>query len=467
MLDAWWSHSRSGGWTANTIGKTYAEAILVLSQLQTDSCGWVLSYPTARQLRDQLWREMGNLWAICDQVPFPIKQIPFGGRLDKPATISQSAMRIEISGPSDAPTADAWAYGISPAHSSDEAEASQRMQGYHHHHKTCLHFGEASIVRKPRWDAAARMALHKWSAWGNPIAEDDQFAQFLNSLPTSARFQFSGQDCLDWQRKHGFISGLLTPETAEEFESKWHGTDIYYMGWLGRPAPKSSKAVVPYAWMLACVDCEPAPNPRRILAVDVAGRGTEGDRTVITRLVGGYLTQPVVTRGLEETEIVDEVVKLLDTPLQGWPWEVRIDDTGIGHGVTDILRRELARLNLSAVVSVIPITFGAGPSASRLVELPGGGKQAAFRNIETECYWDMRLLCQARAICVPNDHELLREVTTRDVEVGPDGRLRLQGKDEFKARHSGLSPDKADSAAMACWQNLVEKPVDNAWAISL
>jgi hypothetical protein len=68
---------------------------------------------------------------------------------------------------------------------------------------------------------------------------------------------------------------------------------------------------------------------------------------------------------------------------------------------------------------------------------------------------------------VPNDHELLREVTTRDVEVGPDGRLRLQGKDEFKARHSGLSPDKADSAAMACWQNLVEKPVDNAWAISL
>jgi phage terminase large subunit len=110
---------------------------------------------------------------------------------------------------------------------------------------------------------------------------------------------------------------------------------------------------------------------------------------------------------------------------------IKVDDAGVGGGVTDALRavaREDPRL------TIVPCNFG-GPGDDHYVNATGvmwGFLREAMRTDE---------------LAIPNDDDLIGQLTTRKYKVTPRG-IQLETKDEMRKRKLP-SPDRADALALA------------------
>jgi hypothetical protein len=124
-----------------------------------------------------------------------------------------------------------------------------------------------------------------------------------------------------------------------------------------------------------------------------------------------------------------EVAGLVRATAEEWgvcPEAVRVDDSGLGGGVTDRLH-ELD-------IPVEPVNFGAGAV-----------DREHFRNRRAECYWALR-----SALSPDRDGGPWR-VPRRwaDVRLDSSGRIQLESKDEVKRKNDGRSPDEADALALS------------------
>lgn len=158
----------------------------------------------------------------------------------------------------------------------------------------------------------------------------------------------------------------------------------------------------------------------KVLGVDVARFGD--DRTVLCPRQGRVAMSPTVLRNADTMEVAGRVAQYI----RKWqPDGVFIDLTGIGAGVVDRLRE----LNHD-VVGV----ENAGRSAAEECDRKGD-----------EMWWAMAEWCKHG--CIPDDPELISEITTRTYRINSRGKVVLEPKDELKRR--GLpSPDKADALAL-------------------
>lgn len=128
-----------------------------------------------------------------------------------------------------------------------------------------------------------------------------------------------------------------------------------------------------------------------------------------------------------------------------------IDDTGLGGGVTDILRHEKEARRLNQL-EVIPVNFGAS--------VPQEDAAANYADISTWMWSLVRDMAQSGRLHLPNDTELIAQLSTRKYAfAGTPPKLKLESKEIMKRR--GLpSPDRADAVALSLYQ-----PVTYTWEI--
>ena len=128
-----------------------------------------------------------------------------------------------------------------------------------------------------------------------------------------------------------------------------------------------------------------------------------------------------------------------------------IDDTGLGGGVTDILRHERDARGLNQL-EVIPVNFGAS--------VPQEDAAANYADISTWMWSLVRDMAQSGRLHLPNDTELIAQLSTRKYAfAGTPPKLKLESKDIMKRR--GLpSPDRADAVALSLYQ-----PITYTWEI--
>lgn len=114
---------------------------------------------------------------------------------------------------------------------------------------------------------------------------------------------------------------------------------------------------------------------------------------------------------------------------------VKIDDDGVGGGVTDRVREVVREEGLYIDV----------------IDCHNGGKaddHEHYDNWGTEAWAYVRDLLQAGEIQIPNDEDLIAQITTRKYTVTSKGRIILESKKDMKKR--GLrSPDRADALVLA------------------
>lgn len=116
---------------------------------------------------------------------------------------------------------------------------------------------------------------------------------------------------------------------------------------------------------------------------------------------------------------------------------IKVDETGVGGGVVDILQGRGYR-------NVIGINFGSKPQdTDKFADLPS----------EMWCTFpisDVSLL---------NDSGLFHELTDRRFSYDHKARRVVESKDSYKARNNGKSPDKADSVLMLFYEPKINRPM--------
>lgn len=109
---------------------------------------------------------------------------------------------------------------------------------------------------------------------------------------------------------------------------------------------------------------------------------------------------------------------------------VRVDDTGLGGGVTDRLREQGAR--------VVALNFGSKAT-----------DEEKFANARSEIFWALRERFRTNDISIdPADVKLVRDLSVLRSKMTSKGQIKLEEKAEAK-RRLGYSPDRADALACA------------------
>lgn len=117
-----------------------------------------------------------------------------------------------------------------------------------------------------------------------------------------------------------------------------------------------------------------------------------------------------------------------------------IDDTGLGGGVTDRLAEILQNNEvpgLNKYLEIIPVVASMGIDHDN------------YDDITTILWGTVRELMKEENLSIPNDPQLIGQLTTRKYTLTSRGKLKLEGKKDMTKR--GIdSPDRADALALSC-----------------
>ncbi len=162
------------------------------------------------------------------------------------------------------------------------------------------------------------------------------------------------------------------------------------------------------------------------MGVDVA-RSVNGDASCLAVVQGSTLRRLVVFRLADTMAVVQRVIAEVAL---AHPARIRVDESGPGGGVVDRLRQL---------------------GYDRVEGVPFGGRASdptRFLNARAEMFWHVRAALDAGTLALPDDPDLLADLTSLRFELLPRGTLKIESKDEIR-RRLGRSPDRADALALA------------------
>jgi hypothetical protein len=238
-------------------------------------------------------------------------------------------------------------------------------------------------------------------------------------------------------------------ELAEHVRNRCATSALFQAKVRGVFPDTNSTGVLPLGWVQQAVNRwhdwddagRPAQNGRRVVGVDPAYKGTEGDETAIAVRQGNVVEKVIRFRDADTIETAENAARYLNEPHA----LAVVDVIGIGAGVVDQLRRWKRDGELSADI----IQFVAGSSSTRYDKIGA----LRFRNDRAAAWWNFReLLDPSRGsrVCIPDDDRLIEELVTVKVVNQEGGILKVELKDEIRKR-LGRSTDAADALIQSFW----------------
>lgn len=374
----------------------------------------ITTAPTFKQVRGVLWQEMR--------------------RAHKRARLPGHMMQLE------------WniddmlvAQGIKPDDNEPDA-----FQGVHAEHLLVI-LDEANGVAPALWNAAISLATSEHSrivVIGNP---DDPTSKFAEVCKPGSGWHVIRVGYADTPN---FTDEYVPPKIASKLiGNAWigdarrmfgEGSPVWTSKVLGEFPEQAEDALIrlSVARAAALRDLPPGDYPN-VLGVDVARGGS--DKTIIFWRRGPKADLYSESHHEDTMQTAGRVKVALETT---GATNAAVDADGLGAGVFD----RLAEQGLPAQ------------------EMRGGFKardSERFVNKRAEWYWGLRTRFEDGDIDIPDDDELLAQLTSMKWRLNSRGQIVLESKDDMKAR--GLpSPDKADALAYACaaW----DMPWDDVYA---
>ena len=376
-------------------GKSTALAVAALWFLSTRKDALIpCTAPTAHQLQDVLWRELRRLVSGMGEDARHLFQV--------------TADRIQMKGSA----------GMIVARTA-RPENPDALQGFHAPEILFI-IDEAAgvndvifeVARGALSTPAARVALT-----GNPTRLSGYFhSAFHLARDSWTPLQFS---CLD--------SPLVAPEYARDIAGEYgEDSDMYRVRVLG-DFPKtglynliSLELVEQAMTRRAPADFEnPAPL---IIGVDPAWMGTDRSAVVLRQGMAARILATV--RGADTCRLAEMVARHSAELL---PDAVFVDQTGVGAGVLDQLKRTGHR--------VTGVAFSQSPL-----------EPERFANRRAEMWWRLREWLEQGAV-LEQSQELRDDLVAPEYYYTPAGKVQLESKNDMRKR--GLaSPDLGDALAL-------------------
>lgn len=406
------------------VGKTAFEANLALWFL---SCfpypRVVCTAPTRQQLNDVLWAEIAK-WMERSPV------------LD--LMLNWTKTRVYMRG-----YEKRW-FAVART-----ATKPENMQGFHEDNMLFI-VDEASGVADPILEAVLGTLSgpnNKLLYCGNPTKATGGFADAF------------GRDAETWYTMT--VSSRDSPRTNKEnitaLEQKYGvNSNVVRVRVDGLPPLAEDDVFIPISIAEKATMNEPVEHirPSRLaIGVDVARFGD--DQTVLSINIDSDIVSIRKRHGQDLYKTAEDILAVYIELKEYYPEASMIyaiiDDTGLGGGVTDILRHEQESRDLQDL-EVIPVNFGSA--------VPDKEAAQNYADIATWMWSLIRDKAQNGVLHLPNDTELIAQLSTRKYAfAGTPPKIKLESKDALKKR--GLpSPDIADSVALALYE-----PVCYTWEL--
>lgn len=415
--------------SCHDVGKDWVSARIAAWWIATHPPGEafvVTLAPTAHQVRAILWREIAKAHTA-------------GGL---PGRLNQTEWWFGR---------EMVAFGRSPADTDPTA-----AQGIHARYVLVI-LDEACGIGKALWDAVDTLITNEECrilAIGNPDDPTTEFATVCrpgsgwNVVGISA---FESPNFTDEKVPESLRPLLISKVWVEEKRASW-GEDsmLWSSKVLGEFPEQSSDSLIPMSAIRAAHErFEKAEGglPNEI-GVDVARFGD--DSTIFYRRHGYKAWVEHRHRKRDLMEIVGQIVVCCR---KDKPSRIKIDDTGMGGGVTDRLREiaayqgkdpdQVAARDALKDVEIIPINVGEAPLSQTADE--------RFANKRAEINWGMRVLFTEKAAKIaiaPND-ALDNQATQIKYKLTSSGEIQIEKKEDMKKRTKGVSPDDWDALALA------------------
>lgn len=216
----------------------------------------------------------------------------------------------------------------------------------------------------------------------------------------------------------GFFPEVLRIEMEHD---KATNPALYAHKWLGQPLSQVDNAIIGRQAILEAMEREVDDEGAIEIGVDVARMGN--DRTEFVKRKGLKEVDRATFTKLRTTEVCD---KLEDFARFDKTVLIKVDDTGVGGGVTD----EMIRRGYN----VLPINFGAAPT-----------DKDKYPNLISEAWFYLASIIDT--VSLKMDPDLLMELSSRAWQQDTKGRRGVESKDSYKKR-GYRSPDKADATIL-------------------
>lgn len=424
-------HRRVAVPACHGLGKSFLASRIASWWVSTSPVGdafAVTSAPTEKQVKAILWREINRAF----------KKGSLPGRVNQ----TEWFIDNELVG-----------YGRKPADTDMTG-----FQGIHAKRLLVL-LDEACGIPKAIYTGADSLMTSEESrmlAIGNPDDPSSEFANICKPgsgwhvIPVSA-FQtpnMTGEVVPDTLRS------LLTSRVwVEEKDKQWGKTSPLYLSKvLGQFPDVSDDGLISAAWVNRALasDLQPGPDDPVELGVDVARFGV--DETVIAMRCGPRASIVHAHRNRDLMTVVGKIVEFIRTCGASI---VKIDDAGLGGGVTDRLKElveeaqntidpETGKLKdpVLAAVKVYAINVGSGAQ-----------DKEKFVNLRAELHWALRERFEAGDIALEADDVMAGQLCAPKYKLTSRGQVQIESKEDMKKRlgtESGFSsPDRADAIMLA------------------
>ena len=228
-------------------------------------------------------------------------------------------------------------------------------------------------------------------------------------------------------QKNGWLSNEILYEIEQ---ARINHPEDYAHDYLGKALAISDKNIIQTAQVIEAMGREADDEGAIEVGVDVARLG--GDRTVFVKRKGLKEIGRASFTKKRTTEVCDLLVNFIGADKDVL---IKIDDTGVGGGVTDEM--------IARGYNVIPINFGAKAS-----------NPDKYPNLISEAWFYLQSIIDQ--ISIANDKDLLVELSNREWKMDSKGRRGVESKDDYKKR-GFRSPDLAD-ATILCFYTPPEPP---------
>lgn len=230
--------------------------------------------------------------------------------------------------------------------------------------------------------------------------------------------------------KYGWIPDVIKAEIDYDKENN---PEVYQHKWLGQPIAQTEQAILNRTMVMEAMQREIEDDGAVEIGVDVARMGS--DRSVFWKRKGLKTIGTQEHNKLRLTDLADKLEHFVEYNKENL---IKIDDTGVGGGLTDIM--------IERKYNIMPINFG-----SAAIDTD------KYPNWISEAWFYMVTIMEQTQL--PMDADLLMELTTRQWKQDSKGKRAVEGKADYKKR-GYRSPDKAD-ACIICYYTPV--PVEVEW----
>ena len=387
---------RSGHGTGKSTTSSWAMLWYVLLRFPNKV---VVTAPTSGQLFDALFAELKR-W---------INELP--PQLQVLLTVKSD--RVELS----AAPAEAF---ISARTS--RAETPEALAGVHSEN-VLLVVDEASGVPEKVFEAAAgSMSGHSATTvlLSNPTRSSGTFFESQTRLADTW-----------WTRRWSCVeSPLVSEEFVDEMRARYgEDSNAFRIRVLGEFPMADDDTIIPFHLADSAIkrDIEIPEDTKPIWGLDVARFGA--DKTALCKRYGNVVTEITSWQGLDLMQTVGRVMAEYEGLAPSMrPSEILVDSIGVGGGVVDRLRE-----------------LGAPVRGINVGEAPAMGK--TYMNLRAELWFKTKGWLEDRSCKLPNDDQLLAELTSIRYGFTPGGKMKAESKDDMRKR--GLkSPDLADALCL-------------------